>query len=164
MSWAGAANIQNGVTIDLSAMNTVTVSDDQQIASVGAGARWQDVYLKLDAMNLAVSGGRVNDVGVAGLTLGGTCYSDLDRSSNANYYQEVIPTLQLDTDSSVTMSKISRYPQSLLDPHCKKGALLTGPQGRSCFWRNCPRQCMFPPRSLQSAQRWDQQLRHCNAL
>ena len=72
MSWGGAANIQDGVTIDLGAMKNVNVSEDNCTTSVGAGARWQDVYLKLDAMNLAVSGGRVNDVGVAGLTLGGT--------------------------------------------------------------------------------------------
>lgn len=72
MSWAGAANIQNGVTIDLSAMNTVSVSEDGCKTSAGGGARWQDIYLKLDAMDLAVSGGRVNDVGVGGLTLGGT--------------------------------------------------------------------------------------------
>ena len=71
MSWAGAANIQNGVTIDLSTMKDISVSQDNCTTSVGAGARWQDVYLNLDAMNLAVSGGRVNDVGVAGLTLGG---------------------------------------------------------------------------------------------
>jgi len=74
MSWAGAANIRNGVTVDLSAMNTVSVSEDKSTTFVGGGARWQDVYLKLDAMNLAVSGGRVNDVGVGGLTLGGTIW------------------------------------------------------------------------------------------
>ena len=71
MSWAGAANIQDGVTIDLGLMNDVTVSRDKAIASVGSGARWQDVYLKLDAMNLSVAGGRVYDVGVGGLLLGG---------------------------------------------------------------------------------------------
>ena len=71
MSWAGAANIQGGVTIDLSTMVSVNVSDDQTTTYVGGGARWQDVYLKLDAMNLSVSGGRVNDIGVGGLTLGG---------------------------------------------------------------------------------------------
>lgn len=71
MWWAGSANIQNGVTIDLSAMNQVTVSNDHTITSVGGGALWQDVYLKLDAMNLSASGGRVSDVGVGGLTLGG---------------------------------------------------------------------------------------------
>lgn len=77
MSWAGAANIQDGVTIDLSAMNSVSVSRDNYTTSVGSGARWQDVYLRLDELNLAVSGGRVNDVGVAGLTLGGKSRTQL---------------------------------------------------------------------------------------
>ena len=71
MSWAGAANIQDGVTVDLSLMNSVTVSRDSTTASVGSGARWQDVYLRLDAMNISVAGGRVYDVGVGGLLLGG---------------------------------------------------------------------------------------------
>ena len=71
MSWAGAANIQDGVTIDLGLMKAVTVSPDSKTASVGSGARWQDVYLKLDAMSLSVAGGRVYDVGVGGLLLGG---------------------------------------------------------------------------------------------
>ena len=60
MSWAGAANIEDGVTIDLSAINQVTVSSDRLTASIGPGARWEDVYLKLDAMSLAVSGGRAS--------------------------------------------------------------------------------------------------------
>ena len=71
MGWAGSANIAKGVTIDLSAMNHVSVSRDCTTTSVGGGARWQDVYLKLDAMDLAVSGGRVYDVGVGGLITGG---------------------------------------------------------------------------------------------
>ncbi len=71
MSWAGAANIQDGVTIDLGLMKGVTVSPNSTTISVGSGARWQDVYSKLDAMNLSVAGGRVYDVGVGGLLLGG---------------------------------------------------------------------------------------------
>ena len=71
MSWAGAANIQDGVTMDLSEMNSVEISDDQKVTGVGPGARWHDVYSKLDALGLSVVGGRVSDVGVAGLTLGG---------------------------------------------------------------------------------------------
>ncbi|KAI9820173.1 MAG: hypothetical protein M1827_005795 [Pycnora praestabilis] len=70
-SWAGAANIQDGVTIDLSSLNQVNVSANNTVTSVGAGARWGDVYLKLDALNLATSGGRVAQVGVGGLTTGG---------------------------------------------------------------------------------------------
>lgn len=75
MSWAGAANIQDGVTIDLSRMNTVVVNDDQLITRVGPGARWADVYSKLAPMNLSVVGGRVSHVGIAGLTLGGRVIS-----------------------------------------------------------------------------------------
>ncbi|KAI9711453.1 MAG: hypothetical protein M1828_001911 [Chrysothrix sp. TS-e1954] len=67
-----AANIgSNGVTIDLSALNAVQVSTDQSVASIGPGARWKDVYLKLDSLGIAVSGGRVSSVGVGGLTMGG---------------------------------------------------------------------------------------------
>ncbi|MCJ1431949.1 hypothetical protein MMC27_001305 [Xylographa pallens] len=71
MSWAGAANIQDGVTIDLSAINQVDVSVDSKVTSIGGGARWEDVYLKLDRMGLAVAGGRVAEVGVGGLLTGG---------------------------------------------------------------------------------------------
>ncbi|KAL8854847.1 MAG: hypothetical protein Q9221_000353 [Calogaya cf. arnoldii] len=71
MFWAGAANIQDGVTIDLSQMDRVVVSRNRKLTAVGAGARWQDVYSKLDPMNLSVVGGRVGSVGVSGLTLGG---------------------------------------------------------------------------------------------
>ncbi|KAI9750569.1 MAG: methionyl-tRNA synthetase [Chaenotheca gracillima] len=69
--WAGSANIANGVVIDLSAMKDVKVNSDQSVTSLGPGLRWVEVYSKLDSMGLAVLGGRVADVGVAGLTLGG---------------------------------------------------------------------------------------------
>ena len=69
--WAGSANINGGVTIDLKFLNQVDVAKDQSVTSVGPGNRWVDVYLKLDALGLAVPGGRVSDVGVGGLTLGG---------------------------------------------------------------------------------------------
>jgi FAD/FMN-containing dehydrogenase len=71
MSWAGAANIQDSVTIDMSALDSVSVNEAGTLTTVGPGARWGDVYLVLDALNLAVSGGRVNTVGVGGLLLGG---------------------------------------------------------------------------------------------
>jgi hypothetical protein len=69
--WAGAANIDGGITIDLSAINQVNVSVDQTITSIGPGARWIDIYLTLDALGLAVLGGRVSEVGVGGLVTGG---------------------------------------------------------------------------------------------
>ena len=80
MWWAGAANIQDGVTIDLSDFTKVEISHDKTVTLVGGGARWEDVYYKLDATNLSVVGGRVHDVGVGGLTLGGnvSAHSPID--------------------------------------------------------------------------------------
>lgn len=69
--WAGSATIQDGVDIDLSALNHITPSKDKKTVSIGPGNRWIDVYLKLDALGLGVSGGRVASVGVGGLTTGG---------------------------------------------------------------------------------------------
>lgn len=66
-----ASNIQNGITIDLSGLNTMRLSDDQKTASVGVGATWGEVYTYLDSLNLSVAGGRAAQVGVGGLTLGG---------------------------------------------------------------------------------------------
>lgn len=71
MWWAGAANEPGGVTLDLSSFTNVTVSADRKITSAGGGSRWGAIYSKLDPMNLTVVGGRVFDVGIGGLTLGG---------------------------------------------------------------------------------------------
>ncbi|KAI0143458.1 putative oxidoreductase [Xylariaceae sp. FL1272] len=70
-SWAGAASIMDGVTVDMSSMNTVELSQDKSIVSVGVGARWQHVYDKLVPFNLTAVGGRNGLVGVGGLTTGG---------------------------------------------------------------------------------------------
>lgn len=69
--FAGAANVANGVTIDLRGLNAVEVSSDRSIVSVGAGATWRDVYSKLDPLGLSVAGGRSAQVGVGGLATGG---------------------------------------------------------------------------------------------
>lgn len=72
--FAGSANIAHGVTFDLRTLNKVTLSDDKSTTSVGGGAKWGDVYKKLDPLNLTVSGGRADIVGVGGLTTGGLCF------------------------------------------------------------------------------------------
>lgn len=69
--FAGSANINRGVTVDMDLINGIDVSPDRKITSIGAGERWGDVHRKLDAMALAVVGGRVSKAGVAGLILGG---------------------------------------------------------------------------------------------
>lgn len=70
--WAGSASIQGGAVVDLTSIKAVTVNTPQTITSVGGGAKWSDVYSYLDSKNLAVSGGRAAQVGVGGLTLGGS--------------------------------------------------------------------------------------------
>ena len=67
----GSANINRGVTIDLSKINEVVVNANETITSIGPGATWGKVYSYLDAIGLSVSGGRVSGVGVGGLTTGG---------------------------------------------------------------------------------------------
>ena len=69
--WAGAANIQSGITLDLQNLTGVTVDPSTKVASVGSGERWSSVYSQLGAQGIAVAGGRVSKVGVAGLMTGG---------------------------------------------------------------------------------------------
>jgi FAD/FMN-containing dehydrogenase len=70
-AFAGGSNVDQGVTIDLMYMDEITVNSDSQAVSVGAGGRWIQVTEALDPLGLSVVGGRVADVGVAGLLLGG---------------------------------------------------------------------------------------------
>lgn len=71
--FAGSANIQAGITIDLSLVNDIVVSEDQSRARVGVGNRWGAVNHVLDPLNLATATGRISGVGVGGFTSGGTC-------------------------------------------------------------------------------------------
>lgn len=66
-----AANINNGVLIDMSMFDGVTYDAANNVATVGAGQRWSNLYNQLDPHNVTVVGGRVLDVGVGGLILGG---------------------------------------------------------------------------------------------
>ncbi|KFG86691.1 FAD binding domain-containing protein [Metarhizium anisopliae] len=70
-AFAGASNIEGGLTLDLRNLNQVVVSADKKQTSVGAGNVWYDVYTKLQPMGLTVVRGRVSAIGVGGLTLGG---------------------------------------------------------------------------------------------
>lgn len=75
--WAGSANIDGGVTVDMRGIRDVTVNVDKSVASVGAGAIWGDVYREMDALNLTVVGGRGSSIGVGGLLTGGGFSSNL---------------------------------------------------------------------------------------
>lgn len=67
----GTSNIEGGVTIDLSRLNSVKLTDNNTAAWVGPGARWREVYAALEPHGLTTPGGRVADVGVGGYILGG---------------------------------------------------------------------------------------------
>src|SRR5215471_19227112 len=67
-SFAGRSSSE-GIVIDVTPMNAVSVSDG--IATIGAGARLGEVYDSLDAYDLTIAAGSCPSVGIAGLTLGG---------------------------------------------------------------------------------------------
>src|SRR5260370_8336265 len=68
--WAGRA-LCDGIVIDLTAMNDVTLSPDYRAARISGGARASDVFAVTDPRGLAVVTGSCNSVGMTGLTLGG---------------------------------------------------------------------------------------------
>lgn len=67
----GSNNILNGVTIDLSLMNSSTYIEGTNTARVQPGGRWENVYANLQQQGVTVAGGRDGDVGVGGFLLGG---------------------------------------------------------------------------------------------
>ncbi|KAM0550667.1 hypothetical protein ACHAPJ_008730 [Fusarium lateritium] len=68
---AGFANTNGGVTIDMTTLSSVSLHEGSKVASVGAGAKWLDVYKHLEGSGVQVAGGRNGNVGVGGLLLGG---------------------------------------------------------------------------------------------
>ncbi|KAI4226686.1 MAG: hypothetical protein L6R36_002999 [Xanthoria steineri] len=68
----GFSSIDNpGILIDLQKLNQVQISQDKKVASLGPGGRWGDVLAALDPHGVSVIGGRIPQVGVAGVILGG---------------------------------------------------------------------------------------------
>ena len=57
--------------------NEIVIREDNRTVEIGAGLTWTDVYTYLVPKGFNVVGGRLNGVGVAGLTLGGGKYCPL---------------------------------------------------------------------------------------
>ncbi|KAK3984533.1 bifunctional solanapyrone synthase [Cladorrhinum sp. PSN332] len=76
---SGYANIGTGVLISLSSLNQINYDAASNVVELAPGARWGQVFTYLEPYNVTVVGGRVLDVGVGGLLLGGglSYYTDL---------------------------------------------------------------------------------------
>lgn len=66
----GDAVCDGGICIDLRPMKGIRVDPQRRIAHVQAGVNWGELDRETQQFGLAVTGGRVPDTGVAGLTLG----------------------------------------------------------------------------------------------
>jgi FAD/FMN-containing dehydrogenase len=69
-SGAGFGVNDGGLVIDVRAMKRVEVDLDRRRVRAGAGLTWAELDAATQAHGLAVTGGRISDTGIAGLTLG----------------------------------------------------------------------------------------------
>lgn len=67
----GAASIENGVLIVMTQLNSMQLSRDGAVASIGPGLTWGEVYTWIGTHKRVVLGGRYSTVGVPGVLLGG---------------------------------------------------------------------------------------------
>jgi FAD/FMN-containing dehydrogenase len=67
----GFSTVDDGLVLDLSAMNAIRVAPDRGTITAQAGCLWSDVDAEAQAFGLAVTGGLISTTGIAGFTLGG---------------------------------------------------------------------------------------------
>ena len=60
-----------GVQISLARFNAFKVNTETQTVDLGPSLTWGDVYERLEPYGLTVIGGRLPEVGIGGLILGG---------------------------------------------------------------------------------------------
>ncbi len=65
------ALVDKGIIIDVSEMTKVHVDKQKGTAKVQTGIQLSDLYTELFRYGVTIPGGTAQDVGVAGLTLGG---------------------------------------------------------------------------------------------
>ncbi|POS75634.1 hypothetical protein DHEL01_v205976 [Diaporthe helianthi] len=70
-AFSGASSIKGGITVSLSNLDRITLSDDHTTAFIEPGNTWNRIYTELQQYDLAAIGGRVAPIGIGGLTTGG---------------------------------------------------------------------------------------------
>ena len=69
-STPGYSSCDDGLVIDLGPMKAVDIDPEARTARIGGGLTWGELDAATQEHGLAVTGGRVSDTGVTGLTLG----------------------------------------------------------------------------------------------
>ncbi|HEX4324661.1 MAG TPA: FAD-binding oxidoreductase [Gaiellaceae bacterium] len=106
---AGLGSVDDGLVIDLSAMNDVTVDAPVRMARVGGGALLKDVLAATHEHGLTVPVGIIGTTGVGGLTLGGGV-GHLTRAFGLTIDNLVAATVVL-ADGSVVQTDVEREPE-----------------------------------------------------
>ncbi|KAK7921598.1 FAD binding domain-containing protein [Apiospora marii] len=88
-AFAGASSIEGGITVSFQNLKGVALSTDKKVASVQPGNTWGSVYSALQKDDVAVIGGRIENIGVGGLTTGAMAAQNGTKiASIEQYYAE----------------------------------------------------------------------------
>src|SRR5262249_3797407 len=105
---AGLGSVDDGLVLDLSQMNDVSVDAPVRMARVGGGALLKDVLSATNEHGLTVPVGIIGTTGVGGLTLGGGV-GHLTRALGLTIDNLVAATVVL-ADGSVVQTDTDREP------------------------------------------------------
>jgi FAD/FMN-containing dehydrogenase len=105
---AGLGSVDDGLVIDLSSMNEVTVDPSAQMVRVQGGALLQDVDRATYEHGFAVPAGIISTTGVGGLTLGGGV-GHLSRGAGLTIDKLVAATVVL-ADGSIVETDVEHEP------------------------------------------------------
>jgi len=101
---------ENGMLINVSRLNSVTIDPETHVAVVGGGTRWHQVLDEASKVGLAPVAGAASGVGVVGYTLGGGVSPVLGRSQG--YASDHVLWIRL-----VTADGTLHHVDPVTDPH-----------------------------------------------
>lgn len=71
MAVPGANDINGGVSLDLSLLNSADLAQDRSYVRLGSGGTWGNAYAKFESAGIGFPGGVCGTTGVGGVSLGG---------------------------------------------------------------------------------------------